>query len=76
MRVTFRGPKGMPFGAPIPIKIRCVFPRPMVNDVEIYKIAIKLHEQLQLGSLDDCIKAVRENGCDEAESIKALQRKN
>lgn len=73
---TFRGPKGMPFGSPISIKMKCVIAQPMANDVEIYKLAIKFHEQLQLGSLDDCIKAVRENNGDETESIKALQRKN
>jgi len=73
---SFRGPKGQPFGAPIILKIRCVFPKHVATDIEIYKLAIKLHEQLHLGSLDDCIKVVRENNCDEAECIKALQRKN
>ena len=74
---TFRGPMGMPFGSPISIKMKCVIVLdiPQVSDVEIYKLAIKFHEQLQLGSLDDCIKAVRENNGDETESIKALQRK-
>ena len=73
---SFRGPKGQPFGAPIILKIRCVLPKHVASDVEIYKLAIKLHEQLHLGSLDDCIKVVRENNGDEAECIKALQRKN
>jgi hypothetical protein len=73
---TFRGPKGQPFGAPIILKMKCVFPKPVVTDINIYKLAIKLHEQLQLGSLDDCIKVVRENNCDEADSITALQRKD
>lgn len=59
----------------IPIKVKCVLPVRVASDVEIYKLAIKLNEQLQLGSLDDCIKAVRESNGDEAESIKALQLK-
>lgn len=69
VRMTFRGPKGQPFGAPITLKMKCVLPRATPSDVDIYKLAIKLHEQLQLGSLDDCIKAVRENACDEAQSV-------
>ena len=51
-------------------------PQNTVSDIDVYKLAIKLHEQLTLGSLDDCIKAARENNCDEASSISALQRKN
>ena len=72
--MTFRGPRGQAFGTPIPIKVMCVLDK-QVTEVEIYKLAIKLHEQLKLGSLDDCIKAVRSTECDEAESIKALQQK-
>ena len=60
VRLTFRGPRGQAFGQTIPLKLKCVLPsRPMATEVEIYKLAIKLHEQLSLGSLDDCIKAVR-----------------
>lgn len=73
--LTFRGPRGQAFGQTIPIKMKCVLPRKQASDVEVYKLAIKLHEQLQLGSLDDCINAVRTSNCDEAESVKALQRK-
>jgi len=84
---TFRGPKGCPYGAPIVLKMKCVLeatpsvdniviPVAPASDVDIYKLAIKLHEQLQLGDLETCIKVVRESNCDEAESIKALQRKN
>jgi len=75
MNLTFRGPRGASFGEIIPIKVKCVLPQRQATEVEVYKLAIKLHEQLSLGSLDDCIKAVREQNGDEAESIKALQRK-
>jgi len=44
--LSFRGPKGMAFGAPISLKMKCVFARPVATDVEIYKLAIKFHEQL------------------------------
>ena len=75
--LTFRGPRGQAFGGTIPLKIKCVLNKQrIVTDLDIYKLAIKLHEQLQLGSLDDCIRVVRENNCDEAESIKGLQRNN
>lgn len=44
--LSFRGPKGMCFGAPISLKMKCVIAKPAPTDVEIYKLAIKLHEQL------------------------------
>lgn len=44
--LTFRGPKGQAYGAPISLKMKCVFAKPAPTDVEIYKLAIKLHEQL------------------------------
>jgi len=75
--LTFRGPRGQAFGTTIPLKIKCVLNKQRtITDLDIYKLAIKLHEQLQLGSLDDCIRVVRENNGDEAESIKGLQRNN
>jgi len=77
MNLSFRGPMGAVFGELIPIKVKCVLPQPSPNsDAEIYKLAFKLYQQLQLGSLEECIKAVRENNGDEANSIKALQRKD
>lgn len=54
---TFRGPKGQPYGAPITLKVKCVLASEVqpASDINIYKLAIKLHEELQLGSLDACI---------------------
>ncbi len=75
IRLNFRGPKGQSFGETIVLKVRCVVTTKEPTDVEIYKLALKLHEQLQLGSLSECLNAARTNGCDEADSIKALQRK-
>jgi hypothetical protein len=31
---------------------------------------------MNLGSFEECAQAVKENNCNEANSIKALQRKN
>jgi len=74
VRFAFRGPRGHPFGETICLKVKCVLAKPAVSEIDIYKLAIKLHEELQLGNLDACIKAVRENHCDEAEAVKALQQ--
>jgi len=48
--LTFRGPKGAPFGQQIPIKIRVgvqatQFTKPMPTEADVYKLAIKFHEQ-------------------------------
>jgi len=73
--LTFRGPKGQAFGEPIPIKIKVTLPKQQFDELEIYKLAIKLHE-MNLGSFEECAKAVKDNGCDETASTKALQRKD
>lgn len=45
VNLTFRGPRGMAFGTTIPLKIKCVEAKsPVITDVDIYKLAIKLHE--------------------------------
>ena len=77
-REPVREPRDMVFGTTIPLKIKCVAAKQwVITDVKNYKLAIKLHEQqLQLGSLDDCIRVVRENNANEAKSIERLQRKN
>jgi len=76
IKLTFRGPKGQAFGEIIPIQLKVTLPRTQVDELEIYKLAIKLHESLNLGSFEECAKAVKDNNCNEANSIKALQRKN
>merc|ERR1712110_625256 len=74
INLTFRGPKGQAFGEIIPIQLKVSLPNTQVDELRIYKLAIKLHE-LKLGSFEDCTKAARENGCDEDASRQALQRK-
>lgn len=73
INLTFRGPKGTAFGEIIPIQLRVTLPKNHVDELEIYKLAIKLHE-MNLGSFEECAKAVKDNSCDEANSVKALQR--
>lgn len=50
IHITFRGPMGCPFGTPIVLKVQCVLNNDVVksapSDVDIYKLAFKLHEQL------------------------------
>jgi len=55
--LCFRGPNGNQFGESIPMKIKVV---PAItkerNEIEFYKLAIKLHDLLKLGkNLDECI---------------------
>ena len=57
----------------IPIQLKVMFPAAQVDELEVYKLAIKLHE-MNLGSFEECTKAVKDNNCVEAASIKALQR--
>lgn len=76
INLTFRGPKGQAFGEIIPIQLKVTLPKTQVDELEIYKLAIKLHESMNLGSFEECAQAVKENNCNEANSIKALQRKN
>lgn len=43
--LTFRGPKGNAIGAPISLKMKCVLAAKQApTQVDIYKLAIKLHE--------------------------------
>lgn len=72
IRLTFRGPNGNSFGEPIVLKLR-VIASPKVSDEEFFRIALKLH-QLSLGSFDQCVQALKNTKCDEAEAIKELQR--
>ena len=72
---SFRGPRGQAFGEVIPIRIKIAVPETQVDEFEIYKLAIKLCE-MNLGSFEECIKAAKDNYCDEATALQALQNKN
>ena len=52
--LCFRGPNGNQFGEAIPMKIKVVSSEK--DEMEFYKLAIKLHEVLKLGqSFDECV---------------------
>jgi hypothetical protein len=55
--LCFRGPNGNQFGETIPMKIKVVPSQSEEKDeIEFYKLAIKLHDQLKLGkSFDECV---------------------
>lgn len=69
--LTFRGPKGNPFGQRIPVKIRIGLPKTQFTEADVYKLAIKFHEN-GFGSIEKCAAVVKENNCDEAACIKAF----
>jgi len=58
----------------ITLDLKVVLPKPQVDELEVYKLAIRLHESLNLGSFEECAQVVKDNNCNEAASIKALQR--
>lgn len=76
--LCFRGPNGNQFGEQIPLKIKIVAPATVHDEkveIEMYKLAYKLHD-LKLGkSFEDCLKAVKQALGDEAEAVKVLQSK-
>ena len=74
INLTFRDKKGQAFGEIIPIQLKATLSNKQGNELNTYKLAIKLHE-MNLGSFEECTKAAKENGCDEAASTQALQRK-
>jgi hypothetical protein len=43
-----------------------------VDELEMYQLALKLHQTLNLGTFDDCVSTVRLNGLNEVASVEAL----
>jgi hypothetical protein len=73
INLTIRGPRGHPFGDVIPVQLKICFPKAPKDELEIYKLAIKLQE-LNLGTFEQCARAATCNNCEEAACIKALQQ--
>jgi len=71
INLTIRGPRGHPFGEMIPIQLKVCFPKSSNDEMEVYKLAIKLQD-MKLGSFEECTKAAIHANCDEATAIKAL----
>jgi hypothetical protein len=75
VKLAMRGPGGFQFGNVITLKLKVVMPSDYNDEVELYKLALKLADQ-GLGSFDECVIAVKNANCDEQAAIKVLQRKN
>lgn len=72
--LCFRGPKGNSFGERIPIKIKVNLPVPTFTEADVYKLAIKFHEN-GFGSVEECVAIVKQNNADEAACITAFTSK-
>ena len=71
INLTIRGPRGHPFGETLPAQLKICFPKAPKDEIEIYKLAIKLQE-LKLGTFEQCTKAAIASNCDEAAAINKL----
>jgi hypothetical protein len=69
-----RGPGGWQFGSVITLKLKVIIPADVQDEVQVYKIAMKLAEQ-GFGTFDDCVeavKSVKDTGYDEQAAMKVL----
>ena len=74
IKVAMRGPGGFQFGTIVTLKLKIVMPSEYQDEVTIYKLALKLHQQ-GLGSFDECVeavKSVKNTNYDEQAAIKVL----
>jgi len=72
VNLTIRGPRGHPFGDIIPVQFKICFPKAQKDELEVYKLAIKLQE-LNLGTFEQCTKAAIASNCDEVAATKSLK---
>lgn len=74
IKLAMRGPGGWQFGSVITLKLKVIIPADVQDEVQIYKIALKLAEQ-GFGTFDDCVeavKSVKDTGYDEQAAMKVL----
>jgi len=64
INLAFRGPHGNTFGERITFKVRVAAPAKQIDEMELFQLALKLHNDLKLGTFDDCVAAARANGCE------------
>merc|ERR1712233_249445 len=67
--LAFRGPRGNTFGERITFKVR-MNPQQQFDEMTLYTVAFKLHNDLKLGTFDDCVSIARKNNCDQSASVK------
>lgn len=76
VHLSFRGPHGNTFGERITFNV--LIETANVNqfdEMQLYQLALKLHNELKLGSFDECVEAARTNKCDEAKTVIYLQQR-
>lgn len=76
--LCFRGPNGNQFGEKIPLKIKIVGADSRLDEdieVEMYRIASKLHDQKLGKGFEDCLNVVKQCKNNEDEAIKVLKSK-
>jgi len=76
VNLSFRGPHGNTFGQRITFKVRVSGPSEQIDEMTLYQLALKLHNDLKLGSFDDCVSAARAANCDEAATVVLLQARS
>jgi len=75
VHLSFRGPHGNTFGERITFKVLIKAANEQFDEMQLYTLALKLHNELKLGSFDDCVEAARTNKCDEAKTVIYLQQR-
>merc|ERR1711970_470649 len=71
--LRFRRPgDGDTFGETLSLKVK-INANQVIDEMKLYKLALKLHNELKLGSFDDCVAAARANNCDEQATIASFQ---
>lgn len=75
INMSFRGPHGNTFGERITFKVIVGAPEQQIDEMKLFTLALKLHQELNLGSFDDCVSAARLHGLNEAATVAYLQAK-
>jgi len=73
INLSFRGPHGNTFGERITFKVRVAAPAKQIDEMELFQLALKLHNDLKLGTFDDCVAAARANNCEYQATVAQLQ---
>lgn len=76
VNLSFRGPHGNTFGQRITFKVRVNAPANQIDEMTLFQLALKLHNDLKLGSFDECVSAARSANCDEAAAVVLLQSRS
>jgi len=46
-----------------------------IDEMQLYTLALKLHQEMNLGTFDECVAAARESKLNEAEAFAILTQK-